>query len=160
MYIYTNTHATVALSVLAFGSTGKTRTKNRVRASRTITSCYQKVLSYTWEIFKVEDNITDDVYSNAVRFDTDSYPTKINNCCTQTMSVFKEDFQQDTLKPIHGKHIIGFANTKTPITHKGTIVWHVTDDTGSAHNISISYSYYVPGCNVRLLSPQHWSQEA
>jgi hypothetical protein len=78
----------------------------------------------------------------------------------QTMSGFKEDFQQDTLKPIHGKHIIGFANNKTPITHKGTIAWRETDDTGSVHNISISNSYYVSGCNVRLLSPQHWSQEA
>jgi hypothetical protein len=55
--------------------------------------------------------------------------------------------------------VIGFANTKTPITHQGTIVWRVTDDMGTAHNINISNSYYVPGCNVRLLSPQHWSQE-
>jgi hypothetical protein len=67
----------LVVSVLAFGSTGKTGTKNRVRASSTITSFYQKILSYTGEIFKVKDNTTDGIYRNAAWFDTDSYLIKI-----------------------------------------------------------------------------------
>jgi hypothetical protein len=76
------------------------------------------------------------------------------------MSGFKEDFISSTLVPRLGKHVIGFANTKTTITHKGTVVWRVTDDTGIAHNINIPNSYLVPECGTQLLSPQHWSQEA
>lgn len=54
----------------------------------------------------------------------------------------------------------GFANTKTPITHKGTVKWKIVDDLGKHRDIVIPNTYYVPECGDRLLSPQHWAQES
>jgi hypothetical protein len=56
--------------------------------------------------------------SNVIRFDSDSSPIKIDNCCTQTLSGFKEDFIQSTLKHVEHLHVNGFGNTKTAISHK------------------------------------------
>jgi hypothetical protein len=53
------------------------------------------------------------------------------------MSGFKDDFIPHALTEIHGKHVIGFANTKTNINIKGTISWKVTEDVGMAHTINI-----------------------
>jgi hypothetical protein len=125
-----------------------------------VPSLYHSVLALTNKVTRYGRTVDDTNYSTAVRFDTDSFPVKIDNCCTQTMSGFKADFIPETLVAIQGKHVIGFANTKTMITHKGTITWQIADDEGATHDISIPNSYYVPGCDIRLLSPQHWSQEA
>jgi hypothetical protein len=54
----------------------------------------------------------------------------------------------------------GFANTKTKITYQGTVQWTIVDDEGRHRHINIANAYYVPGCDVRLLSPQHWSLES
>lgn len=98
--------------------------------------------------------------SNTTRFDSDSIPVKIDNCCTQSMSGFEQDFMIGTLKRVtNDEHVYGFADSKTPITHRGTIIWKVTDDEGIERDICIPNSYYVPNCNARLLSPQHWAQE-
>ena len=40
----------------------------------------------------------------------------------------------------------------------GTLRWHWADDTGKRHTFKIPKSYYVPSCELRLLSPQHWAQ--
>ena len=40
----------------------------------------------------------------------------------------------------------------------GTLRWHWADDTGKRHTFEIPKSYYVPSCELRLLSPQHWAQ--
>jgi hypothetical protein len=96
---------------------------------------------------------------NNIRFDTDSYPIKVDNCCTQTISGYKEDFIPHTLRPIHNKQVRGFGDTITKITHQGTIVWQMLDDLEGKHDIVVPNSYYVPNCGIRLLSPQHWAQE-
>jgi hypothetical protein len=98
--------------------------------------------------------------NSTVRFDTDSVPVKIDNCCTQTMSGYLEDFIPSTLNKVSNKHVHGFAKTRSVITHQGTVRWGITDDMGKRHYIHIPNLYYVPGCELRLLSPQHWSQEA
>ena len=40
----------------------------------------------------------------------------------------------------------------------GTLRWHWADDAGKRHTFEIPKSYYVPSCELRLLSPQHWAQ--
>jgi hypothetical protein len=97
--------------------------------------------------------------SNVIRFDSDSSPIKIDNCCTQTISGFREDFIPTTLKQVEHLHVNGFGNTRTAITHKGTVKWVVIDDSGQHRDILIPNTYYVPNCGTRLLSPQHWAQE-
>jgi hypothetical protein len=97
--------------------------------------------------------------SNIIRFDSDSLPIKIDNCCTQTISGYREDFIPTTLKQVEHLHVNGFGNTRTAITHKGTVKWVVIDDSGQHQDILIPNTYYVPNCGTRLLSPQHWAQE-
>jgi GAG-pre-integrase domain len=52
----------------------------------------------------------------------------------------------------------GFGDTLTTITHTGTIHWVITDDQNIQQHIIIKEAYFVPGSNIRLLSPQHWAQ--
>jgi Reverse transcriptase (RNA-dependent DNA polymerase)/GAG-pre-integrase domain len=56
--------------------------------------------------------------------------------------------------------VTGYSGAKTPIIHKGTIRWHVLDDDGATHTIVIPNSFYVPTSTTRLLSPQHFAQQA
>jgi hypothetical protein len=94
--------------------------------------------------------------TNHMRFELDSVPVKVDNCCTQT---YMEDFIPGTVKPVMNKQVRGFRKTTNKITHQGTIRWSMYDDIGKQHDIKITNSYYVPRCFIRLLSPQHWSQE-
>jgi hypothetical protein len=56
------------------------------------------------------------------RFDSDSFPIRIDYCCSRTLSFFKKDFIENTFEPLHEQIIIkGFGNSLTPITHAGTI---------------------------------------
>jgi hypothetical protein len=96
-----------------------------------------------------------------VRWDSDSYPIKIDNCCTKSISFDIKDFEQNSLQDAENKQVSGFvANTTTPILKTGTIIWNILDDMGVPRKIKIPNSYYVPGGTSRLLSPQHWAQEA
>jgi hypothetical protein len=97
--------------------------------------------------------------SNVIRFDSDSSPIKIDNCCTQTISGFQKDFIPSTLQNVSNLHVNGFGNTRTAISQKGTVKWVVIDDSGQHRDIIIPNTYFVPGCGIRLLSPQHWDQE-
>ena len=47
---------------------------------------------------------------NTIRFDTDSVPIKIDNCCTQTMSGYISDFIPSTLKEVNDRYVNGFGN--------------------------------------------------
>jgi hypothetical protein len=111
----------------------------------------------TSQLVRGKQHMDDDVYE-VTKFDTDSYPIKIDNCCSRTISHVKSDFIANTLNPVQNVWVKGFGNTRTKITHKGTIRWKVLDDRGIQQEIIIPNSYYVPEGNVRLLSPQHWAQ--
>ena len=56
------------------------------------------------------------------------------------------------------KTIKGFAGAQTNNPKTGTLHWQWLDDTGRMHTFEIPNSYYVPECEQRLLSPQHWAQ--
>jgi hypothetical protein len=95
--------------------------------------------------------------SNISTFDTDSIPIGIDNRCTACISHKIGDFVgplRDTNRIIRG-----FGGTKDKEIKKGTIKWKLTDDEGKTHHFSIPNSFYAPNGGVRLLSPQHWSQQ-
>jgi hypothetical protein len=97
----------------------------------------------------------------AVRWDTDSYPIKVDNCCTRSISFDINDFDPDTLVPTSDLSVSGFVgDANTPILQMVTIVWHIVDDQDENQTIRIPNSYYVPGGRSRILSPQHWAQES
>jgi hypothetical protein len=97
--------------------------------------------------------------TNQLRFETDSVPIKVDNCCTQSITGFIEDFVPGTQKEVIDKQVRGFGNTINKITKQGTIKWTIYDDEGKEQDIIVANSYYFPGCGIRLLSPQHWEQE-
>ena len=45
-------------------------------------------------------------------------------------------------------------------THRGTVKWHVEDDTGLVHVMVIRGVYMIPEAATRILSPQHLAQQA
>lgn len=91
-----------------------------------------------------------------VHFDTDSGPVGIDNRCSACMSPYLEDFvgPMETCE----RSIKGFNGTSTHSVKKGTLLWRWEDDNGVVHKFKIPGSYYIPGLETRLLSPQHWAK--
>ena len=91
------------------------------------------------------------------KFDTDSALIGVDNRCSACISDKTEDFEgplRDTNRVVRGIGGIKIGGIKT-----GTLKWRWLDDDGKEHAFTIPNSYYVPGCGVRLLSPQHWAQK-
>ena len=91
-----------------------------------------------------------------VRFDTDAKPIGVDNQCSACISAYIDNFigpLEDTNKTIKG-----FAGARTDNPKMGTLRWQWSDDSGKKHTFEIPNSYYVPSCELRLLSPQHWAQ--
>ncbi len=116
--------------------------------------CHHTTIMSTTEGKEEIDHI-----DSIMRFDTDSVPIKVDNCCTRTISFCRDDFIEETLTPVENKVVKSFSGTLTPITHQGTIRWWVTDDDGVSRHIIVPGSYLVPEGTTRLLSPQHWAQQ-
>jgi hypothetical protein len=94
-----------------------------------------------------------------LQFDTDSFDIKVDNCCTYSLTPDLADFIGPIPK-VKGKYIRSFSGKDTPVLHKGTIKWTVNNDVSIARDIIIPNAYHVPAAPVRLLSPQHWAQQA
>jgi hypothetical protein len=55
--------------------------------------------------------------------------------------------------------IQGYGGVEVYDVYKGTLKWKIEDDKGR-HHTYIPESYYVPKSDARLISPQHWAQQA
>ena len=91
-----------------------------------------------------------------VKFDTDTKPIGVDNRCSACILPYIEDFigpLEDTNKTIKG-----FTEARTNNPKTGTLRWQWSDDSGKMHTFDIPNSYYVPECELQLLSPQHWAQ--
>lgn len=93
-----------------------------------------------------------------VTFDTDSYPIKVDNCATASITWNPKDF----ISPLIDTNIVvgGLTGSKTHRVKKGTVLWPIEDDEGKVHQISIPNTFLVVEATTRLLSPQHWAVEA
>jgi hypothetical protein len=74
------------------------------------------------------------------------------------MSPYTKDFV-GILVPVRKLRIRGIGGSVKGIM-MGTVKWQIEDDNGMTHTITIPGSYYVPDAPSRLLSPQHWAQQA
>ena len=92
------------------------------------------------------------------RFDTDGGEVGIDNRCSKCMSPYKKDFIGELQKII--VRVTEFGGTHKRVMYIGTLQWKIEDDQGRIHNVIIPGSYYSPDCQMRLISPQHWAQEA
>jgi hypothetical protein len=89
-------------------------------------------------------------------FDSDSFDILVDGGATSCISNSLSDFitppQDSTVR------VKGFNGT-TSSTKVGTVIWNILDDSGQRHALQIRNTYYVPDCPLRLLSPQHYSQQ-
>jgi hypothetical protein len=94
--------------------------------------------------------------SSRVHFDSDSFDILVDggatSCISNTLSDFITPPTSSTVR------VKGFNGT-TSSTKVGTVVWNILDDAGKRHALTIRNTYYVPACPLRLLSPQHYSQQ-
>jgi hypothetical protein len=91
-------------------------------------------------------------------FDSDSQTLRIDNCATRSILSHTEDFITP-LTPVKDK-IQGISGKIDQSLMHGTIRWYIEDDDGVTHAITLPNSIYYPKAKSRLLSPQHWAQEA
>ena len=135
----------------------KSNDRNQRKISTTIDIVKQLNEMYEFAFTSLEDDAADDDLNT---IGTDAFNIKVDNCASRSMSFNFNDFVPGSLVPLSDKGVRGFGNTITPITHMGTISWSIYDDDGCLHDIQLKESYYVPTGTTRLLSPQHWSQQA
>jgi hypothetical protein len=92
-----------------------------------------------------------------VHFDSDSYDIFVDNCCSKSITNCLDDF---IIPPRPSNLLIKGFNGATATTKVGTVQWHLQDDQGRVHKITLPHTYYSKHAEHRLLSPQHWAQVA
>ena len=92
-----------------------------------------------------------------VGFDTDSYDILVDNCCSKSITNCLADF---ITPPKQSTMMIKGFNGATATTRVGTVRWHIQDDAGKTHTLTLPQTYYSASVQTRLLSPQHWAQTA
>jgi hypothetical protein len=90
-----------------------------------------------------------------MEFDTDSFDTLIDNCCSHTLTNDINDYVEPPVKST--VRVRGY-NGSTNSTMVGTVKWKIKDDKGKVHSFILPNTYYSPSVETRLLSPQHWAQ--
>jgi hypothetical protein len=90
-------------------------------------------------------------------FDSDSFDILVDGRASACISNNLADF----IKPLKTSaiRVKGFNGT-TSSTKVGTVRWSILDDSsGQERTLEVRNTYYVPACPLRLLSPQHYSQQ-
>jgi hypothetical protein len=89
-------------------------------------------------------------------FDSDSYDILVDGGATASITNNLNDFVKSPQKT--SIRIKGFNGTSSN-ARVGTVKWTILDDHGVRHVLKIPDTYYVESCPMRLLSPQHYSQQ-
>ncbi len=89
-------------------------------------------------------------------FDSDSYDILVDGGATASITNCLNDFVTPPTKTTI--RIKGFNGTSST-ARIGTVKWPILDDHGVRHVLHIPDTYYVASCPMRLLSPQHYSQQ-
>jgi hypothetical protein len=89
-------------------------------------------------------------------FDSDSFDILVDGEATASIYNCLDDFiQPPTTTNIRIKGFNGTYST----ARIGTVRWPILDDEGVRHMLQIPDTYFVTSCTMRLLSPQHYSQQ-
>jgi hypothetical protein len=89
--------------------------------------------------------------------DSDSKELGIDNRCSAFISGDISDFKGELVDS--NKVVRGYGGVRIRGAKKGTAIIKFEDDDGAIHKFRLPNSYFVPGTNDRLLSPQHFAQE-
>eukprot|EP00978_Attheya_sp_CCMP212_P023149 scaffold70211_cov63-Attheya_sp.AAC.2 len=92
-----------------------------------------------------------------INLDSDSYVIAVDNCCTTSITNNLEDFIKP---PKTVNQLVAGMGGQVLAVKKGTVKWRIEDDDGKVHVITLPGTLYAPKAPFRLLSPQHWSQQA
>src|SRR5687768_2297986 len=95
--------------------------------------------------------------AKVMHFNTDAMLLLVDNGATACIS-YKTSNIISPLIPTN-KKIKGFAG-KLRGLYMGTTKWCINNDNGANHDFIIPNLYYIKNAPTRLLSPQHWAQEA
>jgi hypothetical protein len=93
----------------------------------------------------------------SVVFDAESFDLLIDNCASVSITNCLNDF---TSSPVPSNTKIVGINGTTEASLVGTVRWDIEDDLGRVHQIILPGTYYSANARSRLLSPQHWVQQA
>jgi hypothetical protein len=90
--------------------------------------------------------------------DSDSVTLRVDNCCTASITNSLADVVGKSI-PIKAR-IEGFTGGKALVTARCAVKWRIEDDHGRVHTLLPPNSLCSQAAPFRLLSPQHWSQQA
>ena len=94
-----------------------------------------------------------------IQFDANSVPIRMDAGSSRCLSKYKTDFK-GPFKPVKMK-LKGIIGGTTNL-YEATMVVNLEDDQGETDTIQIPHSIWAPDVDegVRIVSPQHWAQEA
>ena len=90
-------------------------------------------------------------------FDTDSHSIMFDDGASASITNHLNDFIST---PTHIKHNVKWISGNAQATYRGTEKWQLEDDQGKVHELTIPNSYYIVTAPTRILSPQHFAQQA
>ena len=91
------------------------------------------------------------------QFDSDSRALMLDDGALACITNNRDDFIEPPKRvDCKVRGIKGHAKA----THRGTLKWHVEDDSGLVHIMVIKGTYLIPEVATQILSPQHLAQQA
>ena len=91
------------------------------------------------------------------QFDSDSQALMLDDGASACITNDKRDFIEP---PTRVNRKVRGIKGHAKATYRGTIKWHVEDDTGLVHVMIVRGAYLIPEAAMRILSPQHLAQQA
>ena len=91
------------------------------------------------------------------QYDSDSQALMLDDGASACITNDKHDFIEP---PTRVNRKVRGIKGHAKATYRGTIKWHVEDDTGLVHVMIIKGAYMIPEAATRILSPQHLAQQA
>ena len=91
------------------------------------------------------------------QFDSDSRALMLDAGASACITNDKGDFIEP---PKRVDHKVRGIKGHTKATHRGTLKWHVEDDSGLMHIMVIKGAYLIPETATWILLPQHLAQQA
>ena len=109
-------------------------------------------------LHSTEQECEPDLVSCPASYDSDSALIGVDNRATACLTDLKSDVVPGTLRRTNTRVKV-FGGIYSGEVYRCTIRWDFLDHRGRRHTFTLPNSYYIPEGGMRLLSPQHWSQE-
>eukprot|EP00978_Attheya_sp_CCMP212_P033085 scaffold131938_cov70-Attheya_sp.AAC.1 len=82
-----------------------------------------------------------------INLDSDSYVIAVDNCCTTSITNNLDDF---TTPPKTVNQLVAGMGGQVLAVKKGTVKWHIEDDDGKVHVITLPGMLYAPKCSLSV----------